>query len=61
MGVNCYFDPIMTLGHLKRMKNGLKEAGLTPYLMTQPIGFFTSGTGRYGYAETPEYPFGKIP
>merc|ERR1711915_1100070 len=32
------------------------RAGLAPFLMTQPNGFWTTGCGADGWAECPEYP-----
>ncbi|KAK7071311.1 hypothetical protein SK128_028295 [Halocaridina rubra] len=57
VGVNCMFDPYMTIETIKAMKEALDGAGLRPYLMTQPNGFFTTGTGKEGYLACPEYPF----
>ncbi|XP_068234770.1 betaine--homocysteine S-methyltransferase 1-like isoform X4 [Palaemon carinicauda] len=57
VGVNCLFDPYMTVDTIKVMKSALDEAGLKPFLLTQPNGFFTTGTGKEGYLSCPEYPF----
>lgn len=61
VGVNCKFDPFMTMDTIKLMKTALDAEGLKPYLMTQPNGFFTPGTGKDGYAECPEFPFAMEP
>ncbi|XP_066972846.1 betaine--homocysteine S-methyltransferase 1-like isoform X2 [Macrobrachium rosenbergii] len=61
VGVNCLYDPHMTLDTMKLMKKALDEAGLKPFLMTQPNGFYTTGTGKEGYLSCPEYPFAMEP
>ncbi|XP_066972849.1 betaine--homocysteine S-methyltransferase 1-like [Macrobrachium rosenbergii] len=57
VGVNCMFDPYMIIDTMKAMKLALDKAGLKPFLMAQPNGFFTTGTGKEGYLACPEYPF----
>lgn len=59
VGVNCMFDPEETVKTIKAMKTALDEAGLSPFLMTQPNGFFCPGSGKYGYLSCPEFPYGK--
>ncbi|KAK7082889.1 hypothetical protein SK128_018859 [Halocaridina rubra] len=61
VGVNCLFDPYMTIDTIKAMKRALDFEGLKPFLMAQPNGFFTTGTGKRGYASCPEYPFAMEP
>ncbi|KAK7071312.1 hypothetical protein SK128_028296 [Halocaridina rubra] len=61
VGVNCMYDPYMTLDTIREMKRALDGAGLSPFLMTQPNGFYTTGTGKYGYLECHEYPFAMEP
>ncbi|XP_042892141.1 betaine--homocysteine S-methyltransferase 1-like [Penaeus japonicus] len=56
VGVNCLFDPVMTLDTIRLMKEALDAEGLRPFLMTQPNGFFSTGMDRYGYLSCPEYP-----
>ena len=48
VGVNCHFDPMMSLDALKLMKNGLEEAGLldSVHLMCQPLAFKTPDAGK---------------
>lgn len=58
VGVNCLFDPLMTIDTIRLMKEALDAQGLRPFLMTQPNGFFSTGTDRYGYLSCPEYPLG---
>ncbi|CAL4088391.1 unnamed protein product, partial [Meganyctiphanes norvegica] len=57
VGLNCMFDLDMTIANIRVMKDALDKAGLKPFLMTQPNGFYTTGTGKFGYMDCPEYPF----
>merc|ERR1712154_722526 len=41
VGINCHFDPFVSLECLRKMKAGLDAAGLKPYLMCQPLAFHT--------------------
>jgi betaine-homocysteine S-methyltransferase len=43
--VNCHFDPFIALETVKKMKEGLAEAGLLDkvYLMCQPLAYHTPG------------------
>ena len=63
VGVNCHFDPFVSLDALKVMKKGLEEANLldTTYLMCQPLGYFTPDAGKQGFIDLPEFPFGLEP
>ena len=63
MGVNCHFDPMMSLDALKLMKDGLEEAGLldSVHLMCQPLAYKTPDAGRQGFIDLPEFPFGLEP
>ena len=45
VGVNCHFDPFVSLEALRKMKGGLDAAGLHPYLMCQPLAYFTPDAG----------------
>jgi len=58
VGVNCHFDPFVSLEALRRMKNGLDAAGLKPYLMCQPLAYHTPDAGKQGFIDLPEFPFG---
>ena len=60
VGLNCLFDPKMTLEHISHMKSALDSAGLSPFLMTQPNCFWTTGCGKGGWTECPEYPLGQL-
>jgi betaine-homocysteine S-methyltransferase len=60
VGVNCYFDPAMSLKTLKLMREGLEKANLwnkPTYLMSQPVGFHVPDAKIYGYEGLPEFPF----
>lgn len=63
VGVNCHFDPFVSLEALKVMKEGLLEADLldTTYLMCQPLGYLTPDAGKQGFIDLPEFPFGLEP
>ena len=37
VGINCHFDPFVSLECLKKMKAGLDAANLKPYLMCQVL------------------------
>jgi len=57
VGVNCHFDPFVSLETIKKMKAGLDAAGLSPYLMVQPLAYHTPDAGRQGFIDLPEFPF----
>ena len=62
VGVNCIYDPAISLKSIALMKKGLEEAGLETYLMVQPLGYHTQDPGieKYRtYAALPSWPFGK--
>jgi len=58
VGVNCHFDPFVSLEALRKMKGGLDAAGLQPYLMCQPLAYFTPDAGKQGFIDLPDFPFG---
>ncbi|XP_074648847.1 S-methylmethionine--homocysteine S-methyltransferase BHMT2-like [Tubulanus polymorphus] len=57
VGLNCQFDYNAQLKTMKLMKDALNEAGLSPFLMMQPIGFLSPETEYLveGYSQLPEY------
>ena len=59
MGINCHFDPQVTLAGMRKMKESLDAAGLKPYLMCQPLAFHTPDASKQGFIDLPEFPFGK--
>jgi len=61
IGINCHFDPDVTLAGLKLMKEGLEKAGHKKHLMAQPLGFKTPDTTKQGFIDLPEFPFGLEP
>jgi len=61
IGLNCLFDPFICLETMRLMKNALDAEGLSPFLMTQPLGFRTPDAARYGWITLPEFPFAMEP
>ncbi|XP_072043049.1 betaine--homocysteine S-methyltransferase 1-like, partial [Amphiura filiformis] len=59
IGVNCMYDPDISLKTISLMKAGLASAGLEAYLMMQPVGFHTQDVANNpeGYIIIPEMPF----
>jgi len=58
VGINCHFDPFVTLEGLKIMKAALDAAGLKVHLIAQPLAFHTPDAGKQGFIDLPEFPFG---
>lgn len=56
MGVNCHFDPTISLQTVKLMKEGLEAAGLKAHLMSQPLAYHTPDCGKQGFIDLPEFP-----
>ncbi len=49
VGVNCHFDPFVSLEAVARMKAALEEKGLLEkptYLMCQPLAYHTPDAGK---------------
>ncbi len=64
VGVNCHFDPFVSLRTVKAMKEALQEAGLLErptYLMVQPLAYLTPDAGKQGFIDLPEFPFALEP
>jgi len=61
VGANCHFDPFVSLKTMANMKEGLKAAGLSPYIMCQPIGYLSPDAGKQGHIDLPEFPFALEP
>ena len=59
IGLNCKFDPYISLETLHVMKEALEREGLSCHLMIQPVGYHTPDSGRTGFQSLPECPFGK--
>ena len=61
VGINCHFDPFISLECIRKMKAGLEAAGLSPFLFLQPLGYCTPDAGKQGFIDLPEFPFGLEP
>ena len=61
VGINCHFDPFVSLDCMKKMKEGLDAAGLSPYLFVQPLAYHTPDAGKQGFIDLPEFPFALEP
>lgn len=61
VGVNCHFDPVVSLEAVRLMKNALDAAGLKVHLMCQPLGVWTPDAEKQGFIDLPEFPFGLEP
>ena len=61
VGINCHFDPFVSLDCVRKMKAGLDAAGLSPYLFIQPLAYHTPDAGKQGFIDLPEFPFGLEP
>ncbi|XP_072039941.1 betaine--homocysteine S-methyltransferase 1-like isoform X2 [Amphiura filiformis] len=59
IGVNCCFDPDISMKTMSLMKAGLESAGLKAHLMMQPVGYHTKEIANNpdGYFALPEFPF----
>ncbi|XP_076332396.1 betaine--homocysteine S-methyltransferase 1-like isoform X2 [Tachypleus tridentatus] len=57
VGVNCRFDPFVSLEAVRLMKKALEAEGLKAHLMFQPLAFFTPDAGKLGLFHLPEFPF----
>ncbi|XP_078381092.1 S-methylmethionine--homocysteine S-methyltransferase BHMT2-like [Oculina patagonica] len=61
IGVNCRFDPNISLQTIGLMKEALDKEGLKAHLMTQPVGYLTPDAGRLGAPGLPESPLAFEP
>lgn len=65
VGINCHFDPFVTLKTLALMKEGLVKEGLygpgKTHLAIQPLGYMTPDAGKQGFIDLPEFPFALEP
>lgn len=59
VGVNCQFDPDISLASINEIKRGLEAEGIKKHLMAQPIAFKTPDANKYGFVHLKEGPFGK--
>ncbi|XP_077981780.1 betaine--homocysteine S-methyltransferase 1-like [Glandiceps talaboti] len=61
VGVNCHFGPTESLAAILKMRDALRETGLKPHLMIQPLGYRTPDASRQGFIDLPEFPFALEP
>ncbi|XP_006819776.1 betaine--homocysteine S-methyltransferase 1-like isoform X1 [Saccoglossus kowalevskii] len=61
VGINCHFDPDITLAAVRKMKTALDAAGLKAHLMTQPLAYHTPDVNKQGFIDLPEFPFALEP
>lgn len=61
VGVNCHFDPVISLAAVKLMKDALEKAGLKAHLMCQPLAYLTPDVSKQGFIDLPEFPFALEP
>jgi len=61
VGINCHFDPFVTLEGLKLMKAALDENKIKVHMIAQPLAFHTPDAKRQGFIDLPEFPFGLEP
>lgn len=61
VGVNCHFDPVISLAAIKLMKDALEKAGLKAHLMCQPLAYLTPDVSKQGFIDLPEFPFALEP
>ena len=59
VGINCHFDPFVTLEGLRLMKKAMDEAGIKKHMIAQPLAFHTPDAKRQGFIDLPEFPFGE--
>ena len=59
VGINCHFDPEISVAAVAEIKKGLQAEGITRHLMVQPLGYKTPDVNTQGFIDLPEFPFGK--
>ncbi|XP_071520061.1 betaine--homocysteine S-methyltransferase 1-like [Panulirus ornatus] len=57
VGINCHFDPFVTLEGLKKMKAALDAASIKVHLIAQPLAYLTPDAHKQGFIDLPEFPF----
>jgi len=63
VGINCHFDPFVSLDAMRLMRDALEAERLLErptYLMCQPLAYFTPDAGKQGFIDLPEFPFGLV-
>ena len=58
--MNCCFSPDISLQTIGLMKEALVKEGLKPYLMIQPICYYTPDSNGDAFLYLPETPFGEL-
>jgi len=61
VGINCHFDPFVTLDGLRLMKAAMDAEGIKKHMISQPLAFHTPDAKRQGFIDLPEFPFGLEP
>lgn len=63
VGLNCHFDPFVSLEGMKKVKLGLEQAGLLGkvHMMVQPLAYMTPDAQKQGFIDLPEFPFALEP
>jgi len=63
VGVNCHFDPFVSLEAMKKIKKGLEEGGYLGkvHMMVQPLAFHTPDAEKQGFIDLAEFPFALEP
>lgn len=63
IGINCNYDTETTVKAIEMMKEGLDNAGLSAFLMTQPCGFHCKEVEnqKRGFYTLPEFPIALEP
>ena len=61
VGINCHYDPFVTLDAVQLVIDGVKEAGLQAHYIAQPLAYHTPDAGKQGFIDLPEFPFALEP
>ncbi|KAK3732827.1 hypothetical protein QZH41_017728, partial [Actinostola sp. cb2023] len=61
IGVNCRFDPERSLETIQLMQDAIKKEGVKVHIMVQPVGYWTTDAGPFGFNDLDECPFALEP
>lgn len=67
VGVNCHFDPFVSLDAMKKVKAQLvkmdrfEDGPNKVHMMVQPLGYMTPDANKQGFIDLPEFPFALEP
>ncbi|XP_068247731.1 betaine--homocysteine S-methyltransferase 1-like [Palaemon carinicauda] len=61
VGINCHFDPFVTLEGVRKMKAAIDAEGLKVHYIAQPLAFHTPDAHKQGFIDLPEFPFALEP